>query len=115
MAERRMFSTRVVCTDKFTSLPERAQLLYFQLVMHADDDGFVSSPRGVLYTTKCDEEDLAVLVEARLIYLFSTGVIVIRHWNAQNKVRKSLYCPTVCEEEREQLTVMPNGTYAFAD
>ena len=115
MAERRMFSTRVVCTDKFTSMPERAQCLYFQLVMHADDDGFISSPRSVLYAVRCDEEDLAVLAEAKLIYIFSSGVIVIRHWNAQNKVRKALYCPTVCEEERELLTVLPNGLYTFTD
>ena len=115
MAERRMFSTRVVCTDKFVSLPDRAQLLYFYLVMHADDDGFISSPRSVLYTVGSDEEDLAVLAQAKLIYIFPSSVVVIRHWAAQNKIRKALYCPTVCEEERAQLTVMPNGTYAFTD
>ena len=44
MANKRMFSVNVTETDAFYNLSAKAQALYFHLGMHADDDGFVSSP-----------------------------------------------------------------------
>ena len=46
MAQRRMFHTDVVESDKFLDLSAGAQLLYFHLGMQADDDGFLIGPRG---------------------------------------------------------------------
>ena len=40
MARRRMFSLDVVDTDNFTEMSVSAQVLYFHLGMHGDDDGF---------------------------------------------------------------------------
>ena len=45
MANRRMFSSEVVCTDKFLDMPSSSQALYFQFGMKADDDGFISAPK----------------------------------------------------------------------
>ena len=40
MANKRMFSLSVVDTDKFLEMPISSRLLYYELGMRADDDGF---------------------------------------------------------------------------
>lgn len=37
MAEKRMFSKQVVCTDSFLDMPLSSQCLYFHLSLQADD------------------------------------------------------------------------------
>ena len=44
MAEKRMFSKKIVSSDAFLEMPLSSQALYFHLAMYADDDGFVSNP-----------------------------------------------------------------------
>ena len=41
MAKKRMFSLDVVDLDSFIEMPVSAKLLYYDLGMRADDDGFV--------------------------------------------------------------------------
>ena len=48
MAKRRMFSRDIIETDKFLELPIGARLLYYDLGMRADDDGFISSPKRII-------------------------------------------------------------------
>lgn len=43
MAERRMISKKVVDTDLFLDMPVSTRLLYYDLSVRADDDGFVAS------------------------------------------------------------------------
>lgn len=40
MAEKRMFSTKIINSDPFKEMPLSAQALYFHLGMNADDEGF---------------------------------------------------------------------------
>lgn len=58
MARRRMFSLDVVDTDNFTEMSVSAQVLYFHLGMHGDDDGFVSSPKKIAKSVGCNTDDL---------------------------------------------------------
>ena len=52
-----MFSLQVVDTDKFMDMPLSARLLYYELGMRADDDGFVEA-YTVMRTTGAVEDDL---------------------------------------------------------
>ena len=113
MAERRMFSTRVVSTDRFNHLSDKAQLLYFHLGMLADDDGFIESAELVLERKGMTQSVLNELIEAKLVYLFSSGVIVIRHWKAQNTIRANLYKPTFCQDELAMLEEHISGVYTL--
>ena len=61
MANRRMFSADVVCTDRFVEMPSSTQALYFQLGMKADDDGFISSPKQITRMVGAAEDDLKLL------------------------------------------------------
>ena len=64
MANRRMFSADVVCTDRFVEMPSSTQALYFQLGMKADDDGFISSPKQITRMVGAAEDDLKLLASS---------------------------------------------------
>ena len=71
MAQRRMFSLQVVNTDRFLEMPPSAQLLYFQLGMLADDDGFVSSPKRIATYLHCRTKDLQMLIDQGLAVTYT--------------------------------------------
>ena len=48
MAQKRMFSLSVVDTDQFLEMPLSSRLLYYELGMRADDDGFVANPKSII-------------------------------------------------------------------
>lgn len=110
MASKRMFSIDVVCTDNFLEMPTSTQALYFQLGMNADDEGFVSAPKQITRMANASNDDLRILVSKGYIIPFNSGIIVIRHWNMNNYLRKDRSKETVHKEERE-LLVVDNGKY----
>ena len=48
MADKRMFSLKIVDSDLFLDMPLSSQCLYFHLSMRADDDGFVNNPKKII-------------------------------------------------------------------
>ena len=111
MALRRMFSLEVVNTDAFLDLPHSAQCLYFHLGMHADDDGFLASPRRLTAMVGCTEQDLQRLIEGGLVLRFPSGICVIRHWKVNNLIKKDRYKPTNCVAEKQQLQQDETGAF----
>lgn len=108
MAERRMFSKSVTESDAFLDMPTSARCLYFHLGMQADDDGFISSPKAVVRSSNCSEDDLKLLAAKGFVVAFESGIIVIRHWKMHNHIQKDRYKPTIFKKEREQLTIENN-------
>ena len=47
MAEKRMFTNKIIESDAFLDMPLSAQALYVHLNMNADDDGFVNNPKMI--------------------------------------------------------------------
>ena len=111
MAQRRMFSLKVVDTDAFMDMPLSAQALYFHLGMRADDDGFVSNARRVQKLVGVADDDLKILLLKRFVMTFESGVIVIKHWRLNNYVKGDRYTPTLYQEEKNTLFVKGNGVY----
>ena len=111
MAERRMFTQKIIDSDAFLDMPLSSQALYFHLNMRADDDGFVNNPKKIQRMIGASEDDLKVLIAKRFILTFENGVIVIKHWRMHNLLRKDRYNPTVYQEEYHKLTVKENGSY----
>ncbi len=112
MAQRRMFSLKVVDTDAFMDMPLSAQALYFHLGMRADDDGFVSNARRIQRLVGAADDDLKLLLMKRFILAFDgSSVIVIKHWRLNNYVKGDRYNPTLYQEEKNSLFVKPNGVY----
>ena len=111
MAERRMFSQKIIDSDAFLDMPLSAQALYFHLNMRADDDGFVNNPKRIQRTVGASDDDLKLLVMKRFILVFESGVIVIKHWKLHNYISKDRYKPTIYQEEKNQLIEKENKVY----
>lgn len=58
MAEKRMFSAKIIESDAFLDIPATAQMLYFHICMNADDDGFVNNPRKII--RMCGASDYSI-------------------------------------------------------
>ena len=108
MASRRMFSLQVVDTDKFIEMSISARLLYYELGMRADDDGFISSPLKIIRSVGCSTDDLKLLIAKGYVISFDSGIIVIRHWKMNNYIQKDRYNKTIYQDEVKTLSLSNN-------
>jgi len=111
MAERRMFAKAIIDSDAFLDMPITARLLYYDLAMRADDDGFVNSPKKILRMIGCSVDDMKILVAKKFIIPFESGVVVIKHWRIHNYIRKDTYNETTYIDEKKQLVLDENKAY----
>ena len=100
MAERRMMSKKIIDTDNFLDMPQSTQCLYFHLLLRADDDGFIQSPKSIMRITGCKDDDLKLLNAKGFVIGFETGVIVIRHWRIHNYVQSDRYSKSELPEAK---------------
>lgn len=111
MAEKRMFTQKIIDSDAFLDMPLSAQALYFHLNMRADDDGFVNNPKRVVKLISASDDDLKILLLKRFIIGFDSGVIVIKHWRMHNTIKNDRYHPTDYQEEFAMLGIKSNKAY----
>lgn len=87
MAERRMFSKRIINSARFLKMPISTQCLYFHLGLHADDDGIVEA-YTVLNSVGTTEDDLKVLVAKGFVHVLNEDLVTyITDWKENNKIR----------------------------
>ena len=110
MAQRRMFSLKIVSSDAFLDMPTSSRELYFQLGMYADDDGFVN-PKKIIRMIGASDDDIKVLIGKRFLLPFENGVVVIKHWLVNNLIRKDFYQETIYLEQKNSLEVKENKAY----
>lgn len=111
MAERRMFAKTIIDSDAFLEMPISTRLLYYDLSMRADDDGFVNSPKKIMKMIGATEDDLKMLILKKFIIPFEIGVVVIKHWRIHNYIRKDTYNETPYKEEKSMLELDENKSY----
>ena len=111
MADKRMFSLKIVDSDLFLDMPLSSQCLYFHISMRADDDGFVNNPKKIIKIIGANEDDLKILIAKGFVIVFDQGIIVITHWKINNFIRKDRYKPTMYIEQKQQLYQTDNGAY----
>ncbi len=104
-----MFSLDIVDSDQFTDLLPTARLLYYELGVRADDDGFVGNPRKITRFAECFDEDIKILENKGFIYMLDSGVLTIRNWLANNQLRNDRYHETYYKNEKNMLDVNPNN------
>lgn len=110
---RRMFSDEITSTDAFLDMPSSSQLLYFQLGMSADDDGFIANPKMIMRVVGASTDDLKLLIAKKFILQFESGVCVVKHWRINNQIRKDIYKETKYISEKQGLFIKENGAYSF--
>lgn len=113
MAERRMFAKTIIDSDAFIDMPISARLLYYDLAMRADDDGFVNSPKKIMKFVGASADDMNVLIARQFIIPFESGVVVIKHWRIHNYIRKDTYKETPYKDEKALLCLDENNGYKF--
>lgn len=111
MARRRMFSLDVVETDNFLELSVEARLLYYELGLRADDEGFVASPKMIMRTVGCKPSALDELIKNGYVIKFENGVIVITHWKMNNQIQSDRFHNTIYQNELSRLTIINNAYY----
>lgn len=111
MAERRMFSKKIIDTDAFLDMPLSTQALYFHLSMRADDEGFVGNPKRIRDMIGASEDDMKLLIVKRFILTFESGVIVIKHWRIHNYISPDRFTPTTYVEEKSTLAFDDKKSY----
>lgn len=111
MAERRMFSKKIIDSDAFLDMPLTTQALYFHLSMRADDDGFVSNAKRIKTMIGASDDDLKLLIVKRFVLTFESGVVVIKHWRIHNYIQKDRYTPTTYVEEKSTLSLDAKNAY----
>ena len=87
MADRRMFSKRIVRSAKFLKMPVSSRELYWQLGIEADDDGIVEA-FNTMRITGATEDDLKVLASKGFVQVLNEDLVTyILDWNENNKLR----------------------------
>lgn len=110
MAEKRMFSKKIVDADRFLDLPPLARLLYFELGMRCDDDGFCAGPGAILRMTGLGRGELDTLCGAGLVLDFGS-VVVLRHWRVHNCLKADRIRMPSITDVAEKLWITTEGVY----
>lgn len=113
LANKRMFALDVIDTDRFCEMPVSARLLYYELGMRGDDEGFVQNPKRIMLTTGTTVDDLKVLAAKGYVILFDSGVLVITHWQQNNFIQKDRFHGTTCLAEKAQIQTTDSKQYAL--
>lgn len=87
MAERRMFSKKIIDSARFLKMPVSSQALYFHMGVRADDDGVVEG-YNVMKMTGATEDDLKVLVAKGFVTVLNEDLVTyINDWKEHNLIR----------------------------
>lgn len=111
MANRRMLNKTVVESDPFFEMPADSQALYMHLVLNADDEGFVGNPETIRRMTGFSKDSLRLLIAKGFLISFQSGVVVVTHWEMQNKIQPSRKTKTIFTDEKGLLLVDEQGKY----
>lgn len=110
MAERRMMAKSIIKSDLFLDMPATSQNLYFHMLLDADDDGFINSPKSIMRVIGAKDDDIKLLIAKRFLIPFDSGVLVIKHWKIHNYIRNDRYTPTNLPE-KEAVTLTNKKVY----
>ena len=106
-----MFALDVIDTDRFCEMPISARLLYYELGMRGDDEGFVQNPKKIMLTTGTTADDLKILAAKGYVILFDSRVLVITHWRQNNFIQKDRFHETTCLAEKAQIQTTDSKIY----
>jgi len=94
-----MISTRIINSARFLQLPLEAQLLYFHMIVRADDDGIVESyPIMKLLGTTPDNYKL-LIIKGFIREINADQVIIIENWQEHNKIRADRKVDSIYKQE----------------
>ena len=85
MANKRIVAYHIVESDAFYDLEARSQLLYFHLLMNADNEGFIGNVTSLIRALSLSRRNLDELVLNGFVICFKKQkVALITHWLIHN-------------------------------
>ena len=115
MGNRRMISKKTISTNQFLSLPDKSKVLYFMLILNADDDGFISDVNGIMNHFHAKKHHLKDLIDSNFIISFPSGVVLITHWKEHNLIRRDRYRETDFVDEKSMIYTDEKNCYHLID
>lgn len=109
-----MIAKSIIDSDAFLDMPMSARLLYYDLNMRADDDGFVNGPKKIMRMVGATWDDMKILIARKFVIYFESEIIVIKHWRIHNYIRRDTYKETNYKEEKSMLEFDENKAYRLA-
>lgn len=88
-----MFNKTITNSSKFLKMPVSSRLLYYDLGMNADDDGYTEH-FTVMRMTGASQQDLGILEINGLVKVFDENVLIITNWKENNYIAKDRYTPS---------------------
>lgn len=93
-----MFSSRIVNSARFLTIPPSSQALYFHLGLRADDDGIVEA-FSVLRLTNSVEGDLKALIDKNFVKVLNNDLVCfITDWREHNLIRADRKVDSIYKE-----------------
>lgn len=111
MAERRMFSRRLLTSDSFSELPIVSRMLYINMNLEADDEGFVGNAKKIMRNSGAKMNHISSLIDANFLIKFDSGVYAITHWHTHNKISGARLTNTQYIREKAALKRNRCGEY----
>lgn len=94
-AERRMFAKAIIGSARFLRMPSTSRLLYYDLGMDADDDGYVEA-FTVMRKTGANDNDLRVLESKGFVRVLNDDLVsLILDWKTNNYIKSDRYHPSI--------------------
>lgn len=112
MAQRRMFSNRIANSARFLQMPVESQLLYFHMILRADDDGIVESYPLMKLLGVAPDNFKVLLAKGFIRELNEDQVVLINDWKEHNVIRAdrkidSIYLPLLLAKVPDAEIVVP--------
>lgn len=87
MAGHRMIKASIIGAAKFIKMPASCRLLYYDLILRADDDGVVEA-FNVMRLTGASEDDLRILFAKGFVTVLNEDLVTyIQNWREHNTIR----------------------------
>lgn len=74
LAQKRMFTMKIVDSDTFLSMSAGAQCVYFHLCMRSDNDGFLKNWKRIFQIINITEKDIFELIENGYLKKTTNGI-----------------------------------------
>lgn len=115
MASKRMVAKDICQSDAFLDLPHESQLVYFQLVLSADDRGYISNVKSLFRQLGLQDTAIKPLVEERFILVRGENLLLVKGWRIHNALSLGKLTETKHVEDLATLFLDENQSYTERD
>lgn len=116
VASKRMISADIFTSDSFITMSHKAQSLYIQCILSADDDGLLDNMTSLMRSLEVKKPVLDELISKKFILDLGDEIFCIKHWFINNNaIQKDRYHPTNYKEKLDKLILKENKSYTLKE